>query len=124
MEGYDAKVGGQPPWQVVGPFHEQVGFPNDQDLYPDTYLYFLVQIDAGARALLTYTLLDRSHDLAVDDGCIEITEVNGGVDVVTTKSLYVSGAGNDVELAGILAYVAESSGWGTQTLALVANAVG
>ena len=32
---------------------------------------------------------------------------------MTTKSLYVSGAGNDVELAGILAYVAESSGWGS-----------
>ena len=47
-----------------------------------------------------------------------------GIDVVTTKSLYVKGVGAATESGGILAAVAAYRGWGTQTLALVANVVG
>jgi hypothetical protein len=61
--------------------------------------------------------------LYVDDGCIEIKRTEKGVDVVTTKSLYVKNVGSDTELAGTLAYMAAYSGWGTNTLMLVSNAV-
>ena len=48
---------------------------------------------------------------------------DAGIDVVTTKSLYVKGIGAATELGGILAAVAAHSGWDAQTLALVANIV-
>jgi hypothetical protein len=116
-------------WSPLGPFHEQVGFadpavrnPATPDLYPDTYLHFVRNSNVD-RALLTYTLLLRQSALGVDDGCIEIKRNGSGIDVITTKSLYVSGVGSDTELAGILAYLAAYCGWGANTLALVANAV-
>jgi hypothetical protein len=114
-DAYDAfSIAAQ--WSPLGPFHEQVGFkdpaarsPATPDLYPDTYLHF-VRNSSVDRALLTYTLLLRQTSLGVDDGCIEIKRSGGGIDVITTKSLYVSGVGSDTELAGILAYLAAYCG--------------
>lgn len=118
-------------WESIGTFHEQVGFDNGlngkgakPDLYPDTYLYFSRCKSAPEWAVLTYTLLRRpGAPLGVDDGCIEIKPTGSRVDVITTKSLYVSGMGRDTELAGILAYLAAYCGWGANTLLLVSNAV-
>jgi hypothetical protein len=127
-------------WKSVGTFHELVGFdgPNaggpqaangvgangeELGLFKQTYLYFSRAKSSPAQEILTYTLLRRVAALRVDDGCIEIKQTDKGVDVITTKSLYVSGVGLNTELAGILAYLAAYSGWGTNTLVLVSNAV-
>ena len=127
-------------WHSVGTFHEQVGFDNGQndggpnalaggnnpqgkrDLFPDTFLYFSRANGTTKQDLLTYTLLGRLPPLRVDDGCIEVRKTAKGVDVITTKSLYVDGQGARTELSGILAYMAAYSGWGANTLVLVSNA--
>ncbi len=127
-------------WKSLGMYLEQVGFNSGPKaagkagkagnvgkagqvgLYPDTYLFFSRGKRTKDRALMTYTLLRRLPPLCVDDGCIEIKKTDKRVDVITTKSLYVSGVGSDTELAGILAYLAAYCGWGTNTLSLVYNA--
>jgi hypothetical protein len=107
----------------VGTYEEKVGFSQGENLYQGTYLYF-ARRGMKKRSLLSYTLVDRTGcELGVDDGCLELTISDDGIDVATSKSLYVSGAGEDSEVAGILAYMAVYLGWGGQTLALVEGAV-
>lgn len=121
--GYDKNIK-VTAWKTVGTYEERVGFDATDNLYPRTFLYFAKRV-LDDRSLLSYTLADRAGcELGVDDGCIELRVTAGGIDVVTTKSLYVKGTGADTEVGGILAYIAVYSGWGTQTLALVANAAG
>ena len=91
-------------------------------MFPDTFLYFSRANGTTKQDLLTYTLLGRLPPLRVDDGCIEVRKTAKGVDVITTKSLYVDGQGSRTELSGILAYMAAYSGWGANTLVLVSNA--
>jgi hypothetical protein len=120
-----------PQWGLVGMFAEKVGFSPGADLYPKTYLFFvdrkpglyLVNRKPASRQVLSYTLLERSEcDLGVDDGCIQVAFEDDRIEVITTKSLYISGEGDDAEASGILAYMAVYLGWGAQTLLLVTNA--
>jgi hypothetical protein len=120
-----------PQWDLVGMFAEKVGFSRGADLYPKTFLFFVNRKPApfvvdempARRRVLSYTLVDRSVcDLGVDDGCIQVGFEEDVIDVITTKSLYISGEGDDAEASGVLAYMAVYLGWGAQTLLLVANA--
>jgi len=110
-------------WQSVGSFHEIVGSGDDDDLYPGTFLFFSSVATTTARGLLTYTLIDRTRDLRVDDGCVEVADLGDKMRVTTTKSLYVSGDRGYVEVSGVVAEYAAAIGWGTETAKLVAGAV-